>query len=173
MKEKLEKKYQTEFISDGMEKRNIDDFYVQPETLGHQLLIDGNDTTVYQFHPKDCEELHINVFYKEYYTYEVFPTKNEWYQDDFEMSVLSYALDGIVGYPFDSVHLTYKAYISEIEALKSRLKNLYEHYHLPYNEEEFYVLLKYHNGTNITEENINIMDHTKLERFYNFMTNKN
>ena len=90
-KDELQKKYNTEFIYDGKEKTDLESFYVNPG-FGPEILIDGDNITVCKFHPIDNPEYSFNVFYKEYYNYYLFPTKNEWYQDNLEEVIKNYII---------------------------------------------------------------------------------
>lgn len=79
----LEEKYGVDFIYDGRETKDIDDFYVKSEFASTKQLVDGKNTSVYIYHTNSEPNTPVCFYYKEYYTYEVFPTKNEWYDDDY------------------------------------------------------------------------------------------
>lgn len=129
-KDELQKKYHTEFIYDGKEKTDLDSFYVKPETLGHKILIDGDNITVYKFHPIDNPKYSFNVFYKEYYTYEVFPTKNEWYQDDFEEVIKNYIITNSDVSTIDLTKQSIEDCTEKIYNLQEQIITEYLNYHV-------------------------------------------
>lgn len=82
----LHQRYNTEFIYDGREEKDLENYEVVTSG-GPRAEIDGNDSLIYHFHPADNDKLEFYVTHGYTMTYEVVPSQFEYCYDNFKETI--------------------------------------------------------------------------------------
>lgn len=91
IQEFLSERYNTSFVYDGKEVKNLDDYNVQTES-GPVTEINGKNSILYYFHPADNDQIRFYATHGKKFTYEskneVVISNSEWCYDNFEDAVI-------------------------------------------------------------------------------------